>query len=111
MVSATRSTCARRKIDPQAKTPRNRPRRLMKRFLPYLRHLRGRRLALVFALLFGALSGLVYGFGLPTVMNEVFPKIFTNASGGEDQLPLGKSHPIPSLGARETSAAPAVSEA
>ncbi len=62
----------------------------MKRFLPYLKYLRGRRLALVIALLCGAISGIVYGYGLPKVMNEVFPKIFTNASGGEDALPFGK---------------------
>lgn len=83
----------------------------MKRFLPYLRYLRGRRLALVFALVFGAVSGLVYGFGLPTVMNDVFPKIFTNASGGQDQLPVGKQHAVPSLGSNDTSAAPALSAA
>ena len=53
----------------------------MRRFLPYLQYLRGRRLALVIALLCGAVSGLVYGYGLPKVMNEVFPKIFTNAVG------------------------------
>lgn len=53
----------------------------MRRFLPYLRYLRGRRTALVFALLFGAISGVVYGFGLPKVMNEVFPRIFTDSSG------------------------------
>ena len=62
----------------------------MKRFLPYLRYLRGRRLALALALLCGAVSGLVYGFGLPKVMNEVFPKIFTNASGQPDTSPLLK---------------------
>lgn len=49
----------------------------MRRFLPYLRYLRGRRLALATALLCGAISALVYGFGLPTVMDEVFPAIFT----------------------------------
>jgi subfamily B ATP-binding cassette protein MsbA len=55
----------------------------MRRFLPYLRYLRGRRTALVFALVFGAISGGVYGFGLPRVMNKVFPKIFTDAAGRE----------------------------
>src|SRR5882724_9219069 len=65
----------------------------MRRFLPYLLYLRGRRLALVVALLCGAVSGLVYGYGLPKVMSAVFPKIFTNAAGEEDTLPLprGKS--------------------
>ena len=53
----------------------------MKRFLPYLRYLKGRRLALTFALLCGAVSGLVYGYGLPKVINEVFPKIFTDDTG------------------------------
>jgi subfamily B ATP-binding cassette protein MsbA len=56
----------------------------MRRFLPYLRHLRGRRMALALALICGAVSGLVYGYGLPKVMNEVFPKIFTNAAGEQD---------------------------
>ncbi len=55
----------------------------MKRFLPYLRYLRGRRLALTFALIFGAMSAIVYGYGLPTVMNEIFPRIFTDAAGNE----------------------------
>ncbi len=62
----------------------------MKRFLPYLRYLRGRRMALILALVCGAVSGLVYGFGLPKVMNEVFPKIFTNAAGQPDDIPLLK---------------------
>ena len=53
----------------------------MKRFLPYLRYLRGRRIALMSALIFGAISAVVYGWGLPTVMKDVFPKIFTDASG------------------------------
>src|SRR5882724_10318655 len=60
----------------------------MRRFLPYLLYLRGRRLALVVALLCGAVSGLVYGYGLPKVTSAVFPKIFTNAAGEEDTLPL-----------------------
>jgi subfamily B ATP-binding cassette protein MsbA len=53
----------------------------VKRFLPYLRYLKGRRLALALALLCGAVSGLVYGYGLPKVINEVFPKIFTDDTG------------------------------
>ncbi len=53
----------------------------MRRFLPYMRYLRGRRFALVTALLCGAISALVYGYGLPTVINDVFPKIFTEAPG------------------------------
>ena len=50
----------------------------MRRFLPYMRYLRGRRLALVTALLCGAISAWVYGYGLPTVINDVFPEIFTD---------------------------------
>jgi subfamily B ATP-binding cassette protein MsbA len=42
-----------------------------------MRYLRGRRLALVAALLCGAISAWVYGYGLPTVINDVFPQIFT----------------------------------
>ncbi len=70
----------------------------MKRFLPYLRYLRGRRLALALALVCGAISGLVYGFGLPKVMNEVFPNIFTNASGQPDTTPLIKASALPAAG-------------
>ena len=51
------------------------------RFLPYLKYLKGRRLALSLALVCGAISGLVYGYGLPKVINEVFPKIFTDDTG------------------------------
>ncbi|MDB6170348.1 MAG: msbA [Verrucomicrobia bacterium] len=50
----------------------------MKRFLPYLKYMRGRRTYLVLALLCGAISGLVFGRGLPVVINEVFPRIFTD---------------------------------
>ncbi len=63
----------------------------MKRFLPYLRYLRGRRIVLLFALVCGAISGLVYGLGLPRVMNEVFPKIFTESPG----VPAAPSAPGP----------------
>ncbi len=51
------------------------------RFLPYLKYLKDRRLALSLALVCGAISGLVYGYGLPKVINEVFPKIFTDDTG------------------------------
>ena len=50
----------------------------MKRFLPYLKYLRGHRTYLVFALICGAISGLVFGRGLPVVINSVFPRIFTD---------------------------------
>src|SRR4051812_38244004 len=53
----------------------------MRRFLPYLRYLRGRRITLVLALICGGISGLVFGFGLPKVIHEVFPRIFTGAEG------------------------------
>jgi len=56
----------------------------MRRFLPYLSTLRGRRTYLVLALLCGALGGLVYGGGLPLVLKQVFPRIFTE---GERILP------------------------
>ncbi|MEY4939291.1 MAG: hypothetical protein RIQ93_1026 [Verrucomicrobiota bacterium] len=56
----------------------------MRRFLPYLSYLRGRRTYLVLALICGAISGLVFGAGLPLVNNEVFPRIFTS---GERALP------------------------
>ncbi len=48
----------------------------MRRFLPYLSYLRGRRTYLVIALVCGAISGLVFGRGLPLVINNVFPRIF-----------------------------------
>jgi subfamily B ATP-binding cassette protein MsbA len=72
----------------------------MRRFLPYLHYLRGRRLALVIALLCGAVSGLVYGYGMPKVMKEIFPKIFTNAAGEQDAFPVPTArtdHPPSSL--------------
>ena len=49
----------------------------MKRFLPYLKYLRGHRTYLVFALVCGAISGLVFGRGLPFAMYTIFPRIFT----------------------------------
>ncbi len=57
----------------------------MKRFFPYLKYLRGRRVYLFFALLCGAVSGLVFGRGLPVVINDVFPRIF---SDGPRDLPV-----------------------
>ncbi len=59
----------------------------MRRFLPYLRYLRGRRLALVAALICGAISAWVYGYGLPTVINDVFPEIFTVPAGAVPATP------------------------
>ena len=61
------------------------------RFLPYLKYLKGRRLALSLALACGAISGLVYGYGLPKVINEVFPKIFTDDTGLPSATNLIKS--------------------
>ena len=61
------------------------------RFLPYLKYLKGRRLALSLALICGAISGLVYGYGLPKVINEVFPKIFTDDTGQPSATNLIKS--------------------
>jgi len=49
----------------------------MRRFLPYLRYLKGRRLTLALALLCGAVSGVVYGQGVPLVIYKLFPTIFT----------------------------------
>ena len=81
----------------------------MKRFLPYLRYLKGRRLALALALLCGAISGLVYGYGLPKVINEVFPKIFTDDTGQPATTPLLK--PSASTTTPTTALAPAPSPA
>jgi ATP-binding cassette, subfamily B, bacterial MsbA len=50
----------------------------MRRFLPYLRYLRGRRAYLALALLSGAIAGLTFGRGLPYVIDKVFPRIFTD---------------------------------
>ena len=61
------------------------------RFLPYLKYLKGRHLALSLALVCGAISGLVYGYGLPKVINEVFPKIFTDDTGQPSGTNLIKS--------------------
>ena len=74
-------TCGRPKIELQFGAADAPIPLIMKRFLPYLRYLRGRRIALMSALIFGAISAVVYGWGLPTVMKDVFPKIFTDASG------------------------------
>lgn len=49
----------------------------MRRFLPYLKYLRGRRTYLIIALVCGAISGLVFGRGLPLVIDDIFPRIFT----------------------------------
>lgn len=49
----------------------------MRRFLPYLSYLRGRRTYLVLALVSGAIAGLVFGRGLPLVIYSIFPRIFT----------------------------------
>jgi len=57
----------------------------MKRFLPYLKYLRGRRLALVVALICGGISGLASGAGPATVIKKVFPMIFTD---GPRTLPV-----------------------
>ena len=65
----------------------------MRRFLPYLRYLRGRRLALVAALLCGAISAWVYGYGLPTVINDVFPQIFTEPAGAASASPAAHVPP------------------
>ena len=78
------------------------------RFLPYLRYLKGRRLALSLALVCGAISGLVYGYGLPKVINEVFPKIFTDDTGQPSPTNLIKS-PTPSA-ANATNALPVSAE-
>ncbi len=73
----------------------------MKRFLPYLRYLRGREAALIVALLCGAISGVVYGWGLPKVMDTIFPEIFTTETGeAAKPVPLiksssGKNAPAP----------------
>src|SRR4051812_44786222 len=50
----------------------------MRRFLPYLRYLRGRRAYLALALIYGAIAGLTFGRGLPYVIDKVFPRIFTD---------------------------------
>ena len=47
----------------------------MRRFRPYLKYLRGHRAYLSFALICGAISGLVYGRGLPYVIYQILPKI------------------------------------
>ncbi len=83
----------------------------MKRFLPYLKYLRGRRVALFLALICGAVSGLVYGFGLPKVMNEVFPKIFTNASGDTDRTSIIQSGAPKIIGTDNPSTEAGISDA
>ncbi|MFI5355955.1 MAG: ABC transporter ATP-binding protein [Opitutales bacterium] len=48
---------------------------MFRRFRPYLKYLRGHRTYLVFALLCGATSAIVYGRGLPYVIYKILPKI------------------------------------
>ncbi len=79
----------------------------MKRFLPYLRYLKGRRVALALALLCGAVSGLVYGYGLPKVINEVFPKIFTDDTGQPATTALLKPSAPPATGTTALAPTPA----
>ena len=66
---------------------------MIRRFIPYLKYLKGRRWALSLALACGAVSGLVYGYGLPKVINEVFPKIFTDDAGQPASAPLLRAKP------------------
>lgn len=47
-----------------------------KRFLPYLRYFRGTRVALFWSLFFAAIYGIASGFGLPFMIQYVFPKVF-----------------------------------
>ena len=82
----------------------------MKRFLPYLRYLKGRRVALALALLCGAVSGLVYGYGLPKVINEVFPKIFTDDTGQPAAAALLKPSTQPTPGTTALAIAPTQAE-
>ncbi len=56
-----------------------------------MKYLRRRRWALVLALLCGAISGIVYGFAFPRVMNDIFPQIFTDASGHAAAPALNKA--------------------
>jgi subfamily B ATP-binding cassette protein MsbA len=82
----------------------------VKRFLPYLRYLKGRRVALALALLCGAVSGLVYGYGLPKVINEVFPKIFTDDTGQPAAAALLKPSTQPTPGTTALAIAPTQAE-
>ncbi len=82
----------------------------MKRFLPYLRYLKGRRVALALALICGAVSGLVYGYGLPKVINEVFPKIFTDDTGQPAAAALLKPSTQPTPGTTALAIAPTQAE-
>jgi subfamily B ATP-binding cassette protein MsbA len=82
----------------------------VKRFLPYLRYLKGRRVALALALICGAVSGLVYGYGLPKVINEVFPKIFTDDTGQPAAAALLKPSTQPTPGTTALAIAPTQAE-
>ena len=48
----------------------------MKKFLPYLKLLKAVRTEFILALLFAVLYGVSRGFGIPFMMQKIFPKIF-----------------------------------
>jgi len=54
----------------------------MRRFLPYYQLLKPVRLQFIVALVAGALSALATGFGLPFMLKEVFPVIFSGEVTG-----------------------------
>src|SRR4051812_48189741 len=48
----------------------------MRRFRPYFSYLRPHRGLLIFAILCGVIAGLASGYGLPMMVDRVFPVIF-----------------------------------
>ncbi|MEX2381073.1 MAG: ABC transporter ATP-binding protein [Opitutales bacterium] len=55
----------------------------MKSFYSYIKYLRSVRLHFVIALVCGLIYGVASGFGIPFMMNEIFPRLFAE---GEEQL-------------------------
>lgn len=53
----------------------------MKRFLPYFKYLKAVLPHLVIALLCGIIFGISGGFGIPTLVQKVFPEIFDSSKG------------------------------
>ena len=62
----------------------------LKTLLPYFGLLRPHWLPFVGALLCGVVYGVASGFGLPTMIDQVFPKIFPSQVGSKTALPVSE---------------------
>jgi len=60
----------------------------MKRFLPYAKNLKPVRAEFALAVVYGILFGAMSGFGLPTMLQKVFPVVFDKDGGGLTTIEL-----------------------